>query len=450
MIRVYPSQLAGEPLETHKVKRRQTVHEWMQAHVSGYGSAEFHPIIIKVDGYYVPVDKWADYEIDQHSLVDIYPVPLGSDDIFGAILNPVGYFSTKATSDAISYAINKLIDIDIPGQRGRSAGKPLNAGDIEANTVRPLDPIREVFGTYKIFPDYITPPVSRFVDKRRLITDHLLCVGTGSHTILSSDIRIGETPIGAFGTDADVDVYQPGADLTDDSRADIWYSAPEVGSTNGGTAGLDLGSTAPSGSAVIADSVYVDGFTASLNGSDAAFPEVWGAGTIVQLKLPQDVVVATSGGHNTLTANWQDLQPFVGMKVTVSTPATDYALVVHSYTDNGGVNDVLQFNDDTAVAFNSLPAGTYRIATGYRGHQFQLVSIGGLTATLDRFTDLGTVDAGWLGFTTRTVFDYDFTSDSAGDINWIGPFIAVPDGRMTSKIEYDVYFPSNSIGCNRR
>ena len=104
--------------------------------------------------------------------------------IFGAILNPVGYFSTKATSDAISYAINKLIDIDIPGQRGRSAGKPLNAGDIEAT---PLDPIREVF-TYKIFP-HITPPVSRFVDKRR-ITD-LSADTISSDTEYSKDLRYG-------------------------------------------------------------------------------------------------------------------------------------------------------------------------------------------------------------------------------------------------------------------
>ena len=444
MIRVYPSQIAGEPLETHKVTHRQTVHNWMMAHVTGYGDAEYQPVVMKVDGYYVPADKWPEHFIDRHSVVDVYPVPRGSDTI-GAIFNPVGYFSTQATSAAVSYTLNALIDIDIPGQNGRAAGKPLAAGDIEANTVRPLDPIREIFGTYKIFPDYIAPSVSRFVDKRKLVSQHLMSVCAGDVEILTSDIRIGETPIGAFGTDADVDIYAPGADLSDDSRSQLWYKAPEVSSTNGGTAGLDLGSTAPAGSAVIADSVYADLKTVSLNGSDASFPESWGTGTIVKLKLPQDVVVGSSGGYNTFTANWQDLQPFVGMKVTVSTPATDYLLVVHSFTDNAGVDDVLQFNNDPSGAFNDLPAGAYRISVSYRNYEYQIMSIAGLTATINRLTDTGTVDASWLGFTARTVVDYDFTSDTAGDINWIGPFLAVPDGRMTSLIEYDVYFPSGLI-----
>lgn len=443
MIRVYPSQIAGKPLETHIVATRQTIDQWMSAHVDGYDKAEFHPVVIKIDGYFVPQSEWTDYWIDEHSVVDVYPVPLGGTSI-GAILNPTTYFSTKLSTRFTSYVLGKLINFDLPSSN-RAAGKSLSSGDVGANNARPLDPIRELFGTYKIFPDYISPPVSRFVDKRKLVSQHLMCVCAGDCEILASDVRIGETPIGAFGTDADHTLYAPGADLSADSRADIWYSAPEVGASVSGGSGLDLGSTAPTGSAVIADSVYVTADTASLNGDDAEFPDSWTVGTIVQLVLPQDVTVTTVGGYNVLTADWQDLEPFVGMLVTVSTPATDYQLVVKTFVDNAGVNDELTFDTDAALAFAELAAGTSRIAVGYRNNQYQITSVSGLTVGLDRLTDAGVVDSGWGGFTARTVYDYDFTSDSAGDINWIGPFIATPDGRTTTSIEYDVFFPSGLI-----
>lgn len=450
MIRIYPSQLHGNPLETHEVSQNQTLGHWLTSTIENYTDDKEHPILIRVNGQFVPSEKWPEFQIAADSTVDIFPAPRGGSDAL-AVLNPITYLTTVGSFQASQQFFIYLLGIepqDTP--EGRAAGQSLAAGEVEANTARPNQPVRKVFGEYRVFPDLMSPPISRFVDKRKIVTDYQLHITEGAATIPASGIKIGNTPIANFGLDADVDVYQPGDDFSTDDRFDNWYPCPEVSATSG-AAGLDLGSTAPSGSAVIADSIAIGGIpglgVVNIIGADAEYPSSWKQGTVVQVKAPSDVVVTSSGGYNVFTGNFQDLAPFVGMKVTVSTPADDYALVVQSYTDNSGTNDVLQFNDDNGAAFDLLPAATYRIAIGYRGHNYELASDPSGNGTLvERLKDDGTVDNTWDGWLTRTnIADYEYSSREAGAANWIGPFIATPDGKKTTIVEYDISFPQGLI-----
>jgi hypothetical protein len=50
-------------------------------------------------------------------------------------------------------------------------------------------------------------PVSRFVNETSMETSMFLCVGVGDMVINQSDIRIGNTPISAFGTDVRYTLY---------------------------------------------------------------------------------------------------------------------------------------------------------------------------------------------------------------------------------------------------
>lgn len=72
-IRIYPSRLPGESLETHE-HNAITIHQWMTRNVDNYRADMKHPIAIEVDGVNIPAAAWFDYAISPTSDVRIYPV----------------------------------------------------------------------------------------------------------------------------------------------------------------------------------------------------------------------------------------------------------------------------------------------------------------------------------------------------------------------------------------
>lgn len=351
------------------------------------------------------------------------------------IANPylyLGQVAFRALEDYITP------DFDIPNNSG---GDPLQSGDIDANTARQGSVVPEWWGRRRRFPDKIVATRTYFESRRVQVTDNFLCVGVGEYNIGQQDIFIGRTPIGSFGNDASYSLYGPGDSVSSDNRSKCWFTSREVGGTGSG-AGLDLQSTNPSGSSVIASSVLFNGKSATLSGSLAEIPAFWIAGTILIIKAPVDATVTESAGYDVFSGDFQDVQPFVGMKVTLSIGDIDYALVVKTWTDNAGVGDELTFDDDAASPFASLADGSYRVSISYRGNQYKITSVSSLTINFDRLTDTGAVDGAWTGFTSRSVTDFTISSDEGGTENWIGPFHSVPEGEVTSLIEFDVFCPS--------
>jgi len=329
-------------------------------------------------------------------------------------------------------AIGRFLTPGIPA--GQEAGKSLSRAEASANTAKLGQPVREAFGTNEIFPDLLNQPRARFVDKREEETSYFLCVGMGECEIATR--RIGQTPFAVYG--ASSTTYAPGADVSGDSRSECWYQAPEVGGSQG-SAGLNLGNTKPSGSSVIAETVTFSGNTATVNGDIAEIPASWQTGTIINIRAPIDATV-TVATRSVFSGDWQDVEPFIGMKVTVSTPDQDFSLVVSSWTDNSGTGDLLEFDDDSGSPFTGLAAGSYRVSIAYRGYQYAITGVTASTVTFNRLTDTGAVDSGWIGFTSRTVSDYEVSSDSAPSEGWFGPFYAVPEDETTDTIELDFLF----------
>ncbi len=54
MIRIYPSRLPGEPLETHQHKA-MTLHQWFVDNVDGYQNVMRHPVSVEVNGKGIPL-----------------------------------------------------------------------------------------------------------------------------------------------------------------------------------------------------------------------------------------------------------------------------------------------------------------------------------------------------------------------------------------------------------
>ena len=76
-IRIYPSRLPGEPLETHE-HGNITLHQWMVRNVPGYSQDRSHPVAVELNGRTLPPDEWPLCQLSPDSDVRIYPVPYGT------------------------------------------------------------------------------------------------------------------------------------------------------------------------------------------------------------------------------------------------------------------------------------------------------------------------------------------------------------------------------------
>lgn len=557
MIEIYPSRIGiknGDcvPLESHQVGGPISLADWLYANAKGFDINSVHPICIEVEGAAVEVDQWTLTIIDHDTDVKIFPEA-----------RAVG--AGVAAWAAVALAALSIVMILTMPKAAKTAkqqqGDELDAATATGNHAKLNSPIREVLGMAKVYPDLLVQPISRFVNKRMMVTSLCLSVGRGSMDLPPSRLKIGDTPVAAFGSDVNFTKYEPGASLSGDPRARNWYRVSEVGGTNAGTAGLDLSSTAPSDSVALADSMLVSGGSVSLLGNSPTFPDNWAAGTIVRLITPDTFTASAAGSHVRIAGALSDLAPFVGMKVTLqsdseidltvasvspyvppvpgtggspssvlasSAPSTyDFSsgAVVWSvtfqgvtravslnanYTNMSGLISIItsQLSGSGLVAqdssgrvllveplspfkggpisqtsapisifgsaptyttgaassggtaeqlasitlsfddgspFTGLPSGPQRLAIGYRGFRYGITAVSGLTATLQRITDAGVVDASWPGFVARTLLDFSM-SGSGGAENWLGSFMGCPEYELATKAEYDVFFVSGL--CN--
>lgn len=553
MIRVYPSRLPGEPLETHAVAGPVQLDRWLSEIVGQEISERAEqPITIEVNGQ--PISDFA-VTIHPDDDVRVYPVPYGT----GAEIAAWAALAIAVAS--VAY----MLTLDMSGPEAQGQGDKIDTNAAKANSVKLHQPVRELLGQYRIYPDYVLQPVSRFVNERDMETSMCLCVGVGEYEIPASWMMIGDTPLSAFGADVAYTIYQPGASLSGDQRAENWYVVGEVGGTDAGTAGLDMDATAPAGDGASADAITVGGLSVAIAGEDPEFPQNWAANTIIELRAPDTYTVSKVGSYDRIAGPLADLAPFAGMKITVSGDE-DFSLVVASYSpyvapvagvggspsmvnasaapttydfsgttatwsityrsvtrnitlnanyvnmsgllntitsqlsgmglvaqDNswrvrlvepsspylggaisqsgapvsvfgaaptyttgtassGGTPEQLAYitcTYDGGAAFSGLPVGANRLSIGYRGNQYRINSISGLTMTVSRLTDAGAVDSGWTGWASRTLVDFELFG-AAGDESWLGPFMACPEGETTDSLEYDVYFPQGLANYSKK
>nr|WP_218178096.1 host specificity factor TipJ family phage tail protein [Pseudomonas salomonii] len=294
-------------MESHQVTEPISLAGWLSAHAKGFDISAVHPICIEVEGAAVPVARWQETMVDHTTDVKIFPEARASAAVVAA-------WAAVALA-----AISIVMVLTMPKAKTskQQQGDDLDAATATGNRAKLNSPIREVLGMAKVYPDLLVPPVSRFVNKRMMVTTLAMSVGRGRYSIPPSTIKIGDTPVAAFGSDVNYAIYESGASLLGDSRARNWYRATEVGGTNAGTAGLDLSSTAPSQSAALADSMLISGNTVSLLGNSPRFPEEWAEGTVVRLVTPDSFTVTTAGSYSRIAGALTDLAPFVGMKVTL-------------------------------------------------------------------------------------------------------------------------------------
>ena len=336
-IRIYPSRLPGEPLETHE-HGYLTIHQWMKKNVPSYSQDRKHPVVVELNGQSVPPEEWPLCCLKPESDIRIYPVP------YGTGLEIAVWVSVAVSVASVAYSLffgPKLGANSFSSSTGRS----LDLNPAKANTARLGDPIREVFGRNRIYPDYLVQPVTRFDpdDPTRMTVEMFLCIGQGRFTFTGGDKRVGETPALSLGDGFSDTVYPPGADVSGDRRSENWFNSTEVGGTSSGS-GLDMAQTSPDSDDIIADSMTVSGANVTFTGLDTdddddededdnALPESWLEGTIVEIKAPTNFLISTSSGYSVFASKLlTEIAPAVGMPVTLSFNSVDYDLFIAAYT----------------------------------------------------------------------------------------------------------------------
>ncbi|HHY3052673.1 MULTISPECIES: host specificity factor TipJ family phage tail protein [Klebsiella] len=336
-IKFYPSRLPGEPLETHE-HGNITLHQWMVKNVPGYSQDRSHPVAVELNGRTLPPDEWPLCQLSPDSDVRIYPVP------YGTGLEIAVWVSVAISAASAVYSLFFGPKVDLGGYSSGS-GRSLELNPAKANTAKLGDPIREVFGRCRIYPDYLVQPVTRFDpdDPTRMTVEMFLCVGQGRFSFTGGDKRIGETPAASLGDGFSDKVYQPGEDVSSDPRSENWFNSTEVGGTSSGT-GLDMAQTSPDSDDIIADSMTISGASVTFTGLDTddgddddeddnSLPASWVAGTIVEIKAPTNFLISTSSGYSVFASKLlTEIAPVVGMPVTLSFNSVDYDLFIAAFT----------------------------------------------------------------------------------------------------------------------
>lgn len=330
-IRIYPSRLPGEPLETHE-HAAITIHQWLSENVSGYKSDMAHPITIDVDGNNVISSAWFDFLIKPDCDVRIYPVPYG--------VVALAWIAVAVSVASVAYALFFAPGVGDLGGYSSGTGNPLDVNPAKANSAKLGDPIREVFGRYRIYPDYVVQPVTRFDrnDPTVMRVYMFICLGVGNFSFANGDLRVGATPVESLKDGFSYTLFGPGQNVSSDERSENWFNSMEVGGTSTGS-GLDMAQTSPETEDIDADSMTVSGSEVSFTGlnkgegSANELPDSWVEGAIVEIRAPTNFSVSTSSGYSVLASDLiTEIAPFVGQAITLSYSSVDYELYIASYT----------------------------------------------------------------------------------------------------------------------
>lgn len=441
MIEIYPNKFVSGPAEVRLVESRQSLLAWFRADgLPEEVEPAALPVSVFVNGERALPTQWATIEFGPQDQVQIYREPKGTDP-FSITLALV--FGAKAVLGAL---MPKMPSLNSGGNTKR--GNDLGLATVKGNQVKLNAVIREIAGRQRPYPDYALPPNRYFLDPRSQWIEMLLCVGRGKFDIPLSSITIGETPVISLGADAELQIYGPGADLSGESAAKWWHSAPEVGATSTGTAGIELKATYAVTPVPTPQSYQFAGFTVTVPTGAGQFPAGWAAGMIVRIEVGYPYTVVDGGaGRDIIRGKLGQVAPYVGMPIEiVGANAGDY--VVASYTPGvGGALDEMTLDWAAGGPATSLDVGTNLImGIGFRGLRYRITAASTAAISVERINADGDNDATWPGYDALTTSAAVLRLDgSTQEGDWSGPFPACPAGTTTTRIAWDIFFPQGLV-----
>lgn len=225
-IRIYPSRLEGEPIETHETDRIWSVEEWMKSVAKNYSpeAKDRHPTV-RINGRVVESSEWPLTQFGPSDSVDIYVEARGV----------VEWIALAVSLISVAVALSMK-----PGDQSKRQSNTIEDPGLLANQVRWGDPVPEIAGAPISFPDYIAPPRRYYAQKTQQWVDSLVCIGRGEYLTDASQVFVGGTSLPSLGDDAEMTIYPPGSVISAAHR-EWWHTPEEVGFTTVGGSGMTLG-----------------------------------------------------------------------------------------------------------------------------------------------------------------------------------------------------------------
>lgn len=435
-IKVYPSILAGDPLETHAWSG--TFAGWLESNDIDFGEHDHQPVSVSVNGVELPVDQWSGRTLADSDVVEVRLIPNGGV-VIGAIIAAV-----VAVAVAIIMRPNVATD-----SGGLPQGRNLEPSQGAANQPRLGEVVPELAGRFKRFPDYLTPPRRSFVNRREQWLEFHACVGPGSYQIDDADVKVGDTPFSSLGADGQYQFFGPGADLSGTTTHEHWYSVGEVGDTSSGTAGLEMSTEV--GNRVNSDPASYEFDGVAIGRASGEYPPAWGALTTVTVEYPRTYSITTQseiiGGFPTDISEFEgyfghvDVTP--NSDITMGPRGSEAIYTVHSAVAvGGGVYKVRLMGiagdppGPAPVVLPPSPAQTLMFGSG-------------LARSIQTMTDTMLTLAGALAFETASVSGAT-VAFSGGRVygEWTSEFVACPGNEVSNTFEVDIFFPGGLAYIN--
>jgi hypothetical protein len=423
-IRIYPSQLPGSPLELHEWVG--SISDFFSANGIDITSQTYQPVSVTVNGADVDPSDWPSTIVKSSDIIDFRPVPRS--EIFFSI---IAYL--------ITVAISYLLRPSPQKSRSYEQGKQLDTATATANTAKLNQVVPELFGRYRRFPDYLTPPVRRFAAPREQWVTFLACIGPGRYRIEAESIKVGDTTFGLLGNNAEYVIFSPGDDVSGHAGHENWYSNGEVGGTSSGTAGIELTTDNAPPESPGASTFVFNGSAVSM--TLGAWPSGWNVGDTLHIELRQQYTVtleevATSQFANVFRGDFTEVAPEPGMEISLSGDVNGRFLVYSFTSDPGGDLLVLEFTEGGLVDIAQI--GVLNISFQIPESAYTITSINSQsTITVSR-----TVGQPWPGFPLNFIGSATITKDlSTIEGEWSNPFIACPESETTTSFEIDLFFP---------
>lgn len=396
----------------------------------GYVAGEPLSISAWVNDEIIPLEQWGEFVFLPKDDVRLHIEPKGTDP-----------FSITAALFAGVKAVFGMLMPKLPGTpKTPGQGDQLNQGSVRGNKIKLGDPVREIAGRMKVYPDYLLPPRKYFKSYREQWTEMGLCIGVGRMQILAGNVNIGDTSLLSLGADAEYQIFEPGDPVSAYSAFEWWHTAEEVGASSTGSAGLELTAVSAVTPSASASQFNFSGYTISIPTGAGEFPEDWTVGLVLRVIAPYSYTVTDGGAgiRDIVSGPLSMLAPTVGDSIEVSGENAGFYLV-NSY--NSGTSEMtLNFTDGSPAT--ELVIGTGLAAIGPDGLRFRVTSIAPNAITVERLTSAGATDTGFPGFNTGTLAGASVQIDASNyESGWRGPFPACPESEVTNIIELDFFFP---------
>ena len=433
---IFPSQLEGEPLESHETFAVQTVEDWLSASVQKYERRDSPPITLTINGAMVQPADWALTVFRPEDTVRIYPQAKGLETVF---------FAVQAVA-AMKFVTGLFMPkIPTMSNKGAQSGERLSESAVKGNSAKLNSPLREVAGRYPVYPDYLLPTHRFFAGPREQVIEMMLCVGVGQFDIPLSGVLIGDTPVISLGEEAEFTIFQPGADVSVNSASHWWHSCKEVGATSNGTAGMTLVTTTSVDPVAAASAYEFLAFVVTIPSGAGEFPAGWASGMIAEIdvRYPYTVTDGGAGLRDIITGNMDQLGFAPGDLIQIAGPNEGRYIVD---TIVPGLSGTMTLNYEDGSPATALTLGSLNMCIGWRGLRYRITAASPSTISLERLDDTGATDGSWAGFAALTTSTASIVLDeSSQEGEWLGPFVSCPKGEVTNTSEVDIMFPNGLV-----